>query len=172
MKYLNITIISCFLLFGTAFAQPDFKRPMPEEIVQTSKQNPAERFKQMPNRPSPEEFERRLNLTEEQKFFAKEQREKSIEKIKPILNEINNKKSEIEKLKSQNGSFEMITKKENEIQELRKQAHEIRKANMKAFEATLSESQLKELKLMKSEGRKEFEKHHKQILINKDGTRR
>jgi len=162
MKPNKFIILICFLFLGTAFAEPDFSHPMPEEVAQVHIQPSAgQQLKQTQHRPSPEEFERRLNLTDEQKAFAKKQRTESIEKIKPILEKIDNKKSEIENLKSQNASFELILKCENEIRELRKQAHEIRKSNMKAFEATLTETQLKELQKMKSEGRKEFEKYHK-----------
>lgn len=162
--YLTVTFMISFILGAAVFADPDFSRPMPEEVVQSQPKSHANKqFKQMPKRPSPEEFDRRLNLTDEQKAFAKAQREKSIEKIKPILNEIKVKKAKIETLSAQNAPVEEITALDNEVKELRKQAHEIRKANMKAFEATLTESQKKELQKMKNEGRKEFEKYHKQF---------
>lgn len=168
-KSLNIFIIavvSGFLMTGMAYAKPDFSRPMPEEVMHSRLQiSGVMNDNQMKKRPSPEEFERRLNLTEEQKAFAKEQRAKSIEKIKPILDEINLKKGQIEKIKEQENSSAEILKLENEIKELRKQAHVIRKENFQAFEATLSESQRKELQIMKKEGRKEFEKMRKMEKI-------
>jgi len=170
IKYLkNIMIIALltgFISTGMAYAKPDFSRPLPEEIMQPRPQIQGEQpGMQMPKRPSPEEFERRLNLTEEQKNFAKEQRLQSIEKIKPILDEINSKKTQMEKLSAQNAPSEEITALDNEIKDLRRKAHEIRKENFKAFEATLSESQRKELQIMKKEGRKEFEKTHKMNKI-------
>lgn len=159
--YLTVTFMISFMLSAAVFAEPDFSRPMAEEVAQSQLKPDNKQFKQMPKRPSPEEFDRRLNLTDEQKAFAKAQREKSIEKIKPIIDEIKAKKAKIETLTIQNAPAEEISALDNEVKELRKQAHEIRKANMKAFEATLTESQKKELQKMKNEGRKEFEKHHR-----------
>ncbi len=117
--------------------------------------------------PSREVFEARLNLTQEQKDIAKAQREKSIEKIKPIMEQIKSKKAEIQTVKmtkmAPRAIDERVTQLENEIRELRKQAHEIRRENMKAFEATLTEEQKKELQKMKEEGRKRFERERKKM---------
>lgn len=163
-----ITFLTSFVVTGMTYAEPDFSRPMPEEVMQSRPQMQGVRpAGQMHKHPSPEEFERRLNLTEEQKTFAKEQRERSIEKIKPILDEISTKKAQIDKIRNNENSSADVLKLENEIKGLRKQAHEIRKENFKAFEATLSESQRKELDIMKNEGRKEFEKMHKLDRMNK-----
>lgn len=111
--------------------------------------------------PSPEEFEQRLNLTEEQISIAKKQREEGIVKIKPIMDDIRNKRAELEKLKASGASNDEIIKLDNEIKNLHRQAHEIRRNNMKAFEATLSETQKKELQKMKDEGRKQFDNNKK-----------
>ena len=48
-----------------------------------------------------------------------------------------------------------------EIRALKRAAHELRMQNMKDFEGILTKKQLKELKKMKEEGRKKFEKQHK-----------
>lgn len=145
-------------------AEPDYSRPMPEEHGFVRPHHHGDKMKGH-RPPSPEEFEKRLNLTEEQKQIAKAQREKSIEKIKPIIEEINNKKAEIEKTKmsrmAQQAIDEKVAELQGEIRALRKKAHEIRKENMKAFEASLTEAQKKELQKMKEEGRKRFEERYK-----------
>ncbi len=167
-----MTIAGMALVLGLATAgicqaEPDFTRPMPEEHGFDRPLPPPHGQKMKGHRPpSHEEFEKRLNLTEEQKQIAKAQREASIEKIKPIMEQIKNKKAEIEMTKmsrmAQQAIDERVAELQGEIRELRKQAHEIRRENMKAFEATLTEDQKKELKKMKEEGRKHFEKMKKQ----------
>ena len=44
---------------------------------------------------------------------------------------------------------------------MKRSAHELRMQNMKEFEAILTSKQLKELKKMKEEGRKKFDKEFK-----------
>lgn len=170
LKILAILAIALVFNAATVQAEPDFSRPMPEEMVDGKFPPPppagADVKRHRP--PSPEEFEKRLNLTDEQKALAKQQRDASIEKIKPILGEIKTKKAQISEIEgktlmTKRTKDARIAKLRNEIRELRKQAHEIRKENMKAFEATLTEEQQKELQKMKEEGRKRFEemkKHH------------
>ncbi len=167
-KFLIITLLSLFVAgLGTNIcqAEPDYSRPMPEEHGFDRPHHPHGDKMKSHRPPSHEEFEKRLNLTEEQKALAKAQREASREKIKPIIEEINNKKSEIEKTKmsrmAQQAIDERVAELQAEIRTLRKKAHEIRKENMKAFEASLSEEQQKELKKMKEEGRKHFEEMKK-----------
>lgn len=114
------------------------------------------------------EFEQRLKLTDEQKAKAKELREQGFEKMKPVMEKIKEKRAEIETVKlsrisvqAQNEKIEQLKK---EIGALRNEMHRLRMENMKNFEALLTKSQLKELKKMKEEGRKkfdkEFKKHH------------
>ncbi|MCM1009248.1 MAG: Spy/CpxP family protein refolding chaperone [Fusobacterium sp.] len=170
-KFLIIAMLA-FVFAGTSAnicqAEPDFSRPMPEEHSFDHHRHPHGDKMKGHRPPSREDFEQRLNLTDEQKQIAKAQREKSIEKIKPILEEINNKKSEIEMTKmsrmAQQAIDEKVAELQGEIRALRKQAHEIRKENMKAFEASLSEAQRKELQKMKEEGRKRFEEQHKKPI--------
>ena len=164
LNYILVLLI-CFISAGVAYAEPNFSKHIPEAGMQNM-HRPANinMNMQMPRRPSPEEFERRLNLTEEQKAFAKEQRAQSIEKIKPILDEIKIKKEQLNQMKLQGVQTENTVKLENELKELRQQAHEVRKSNMKAFEATLTEEQRKEIQKMKNEGRKEFERNKKHSI--------
>ena len=112
-----------------------------------------------------QEFEKRLKLTDEQKIKAKEIQEKSREEMKPIMKQIRLKREEIRKIEN---SFNtdadkkaLIEPLRNDVRELNKKAHQMRVQNMKEFEGILTQKQLKELKKMKQEGRKKFEKNMK-----------
>lgn len=112
-----------------------------------------------------EAFENRLKLTDEQKAQAKEIRQKGIEQMKPIMEKIKEKHQEAEAVKRSRIAVEMQQEKlaqiHKEIRALKRQAHELRMQNMKEFESILTKKQQKELKKMKEEGRKNFEKRHK-----------
>ncbi len=185
LKYSIVGLAVIIGVFGSGFvmAQPDNKavgqngeKPAFAQQVRhddsmaglASRKGPRDFSAQNVRRgPSREVFEARLNLTQEQKDIAKAQREKSIEKIKPIMEQIKSKKAEIETVKmtkmAPKAIEERIAQLENEIRELHKQAHEIRRENMKAFEATLTEEQKKEMQRMKEEGRKRFEQERKRV---------
>ena len=111
------------------------------------------------------DFENRLKLTDEQKAQAKEIRQKGIEQMKPIMEKIKEKLAEAEAVKRSRMAVEMQQEKlaqiHKEIGAVKREAHELRMQNMKDFEAILTKKQLKELKKMKEEGRKNFEKRHK-----------
>lgn len=121
------------------------------------------------------EFEKRLKLTDEQKAKAKELRQKGFEEMKPVMDKIKEKRQEIEAVKlsrmavqAQNEKIEQL---KQEIGALKKEMHRIRMENMKKFEALLTKSQLKELKKMKEEGRKKFDKEFKKQHHPKFGPR-
>ena len=130
-------------------ASPEVKRPP---------KNPEFKKRQ-------EAFEKRLKLTDEQKAQAKELRQKAHEQMKPIMEKMKEKRQEIEAVKRSRMAVEMqqekIAELQKEIGALKRAAHELRMQNMKDFEAILTKKQLKELKKMKEEGRKNFEKNHK-----------
>lgn len=111
------------------------------------------------------DFEKRLKLTDEQKELAKQIRMKGHEEIKPIMDKIRELKLEKEAvLRSRMATAmqqEKIAEINGKIKELKKQAHELKLKNMKEFEAILTDKQKKELKKMKEEGRKKFEKAKK-----------
>lgn len=124
------------------------------------------------------EFEQRLKLTDEQKAKAKELREQGFEKIKPVMEKMKEKRAEIEAVKlsriSTEAQNEKIEQLKKEIGALKQEAHRLRMENMKAFESILTKSQLKELKKMKEEGRKKFDKEfkkHPQRHGHHDGPR-
>lgn len=160
----SLLIMGVALVVGIAnaevcFAKPyDYRHPIPEE--KGFKPPVYKNEKGLKQRqPSREDFEKRLNLTQEQKDIAKAQRAKSIEKIKPLIEQINAKKEEMAKVSPEKDA-ELYNKLEAEIRALRRQCHEVRKENMKAFEASLTDAQKKEMQKMKEEGRKRFEARH------------
>jgi hypothetical protein len=59
---------------------------------------------------------------------------------------------------------EKIVELRKECKELKHQAREIQIKNMKEFESILTDKQKKELKKIKEEGRKNFEKNHKKNI--------
>ena len=107
-------------------------------------------------------FKRRLGLTEAQKVKARELRMQGHAKLKPVLDEINNKKQEAKMVKLSRiavwAQEEELAKLDKEIAALEKKANEIRKANMKEFESILTKDQRKILKQMKKEGRQRYER--------------
>jgi len=156
---ISLLAISVVLPANIGFAEYDYRHPIPEEKGFKPPHSPKQMKKGQKRPPSREDFEKRLNLTQEQKDIAKAQREKSIEKIKPLIEQINAKKEEMAKL-SPEKDVDLYNKLDGEIKALRKQCHEIRKENMKAFEASLTDVQKKEMQKMKEEGRKRFEAKH------------
>jgi len=160
-------IIACALIVASTSAVfADEAKPVP---VKCNCQKPCNC--QRPPKKGPDfakrhaEFEQRLKLTDEQKTKAKELREQSFEKMKPIMEKMKEKRAEIEAVKlsrisvqAQNEKIEQLKK---EMDALKQEAHRLRMENMKNFEALLTKSQLKELKKMKEEGRKKFDKEFK-----------
>ncbi len=109
------------------------------------------------------EFEKRLKLTEEQKTKAEEIRKNGFEQMKPIMEKMKEKHLEAQKLRAEQNTQnqEKLMQLHKEIGALKKEAHEIRMKNMKEFESILTKKQQKELKKLKEEGRKKFEREHK-----------
>lgn len=111
------------------------------------------------------EFEKRLKLTDEQKAKAEAIRKKGHEQMKPLITKLHEKQGEIEGLKKskllERDKQAQIEQLQKEIGALKRGIHELRMRNMKEFESILTSKQLKELKKMKDEGRKKFEKEHK-----------
>jgi len=111
------------------------------------------------------DFEKKLNLTEEQKAQAKEIRQKGHEQMKPIFDKMTALKKEAKKVSSNTKlTEEQKAKKLAEIRksthELQKEARDIRIQNMQEFEAILTKKQKKTLEKMKKQGRKDFQKAH------------
>lgn len=121
------------------------------------------------------EFEKRLNLTEEQKNYIEINKEKDREKIKPIIKKIHKKRIDYMMLETNQEIDEeskIKQKKElkNEIKELKLQADNCRKENMKNFEAILTEEQKIEFEKIKAEQKQEMEKRRKEFLKQKNNN--
>ena len=121
------------------------------------------------------EFEKRLKLTDEQKAKAEAIRKKGMEQMKPLMVKLQEKKGEIEGIKQskllERDKQAQIEQLQKEIMALKRGMHELRMQNMKEFESLLTAKQLKELKKMKDEGRKKFEKEHKKCPCPPFGPR-
>ncbi len=121
------------------------------------------------------EFEKRLKLTDEQKAKAEAIRKKGMEQMKPLMVKLQEKKGEIEGIKQskllERDKQAQIEQLQKEIMALKRGMHELRMQNMKEFESLLTAKQLKELKKMKDEGRKKFEREHKKCPCPPFGPR-
>lgn len=121
------------------------------------------------------EFEKRLKLTDEQKAKAEAIRKKGMEQMKPLMVKLQEKKGQIEGIKQskllERDKQAQIEQLQKEITALKRGMHELRMQNMKEFESLLTAKQLKELKKMKDEGRKKFEKEHKKCPCPPFGPR-
>lgn len=157
----KLVILACTLcLMSTAvfaaennFPKPDHKNPpSKEEIMKIRKAREAA-------------FEQKLGLTEAQKAKAKELRIKGHKEMKPIIDEIKNKKKEAEMVKMSRIAGwvqeERLNALDKDIKNLEKKANAIRKKNMKEFESILTKDQKKILEEMKKEGRQKFEQGRK-----------
>lgn len=112
------------------------------------------------------DFDKRLNLTPEQKAKAKAIREKGHEEMKPVMDRIYEKKQQLNAVR--NNSKLSLQAKVDQTDLLRKQigalkryAHELQMRNMQEFESILTSKQLKTLNKMKQEGRKKFDNEFK-----------
>lgn len=169
-------LFSTLLMFGLALpvcAMDNDKPLAPPPFQGQNIENPHANFEKAPLskeeiEKKKEAFEKRLNLTDEQKLKAKELRELGREEMKPIFDAIKAKHEELTAIRNSKGSKEEAQKIHNELQELHKKAHELKMKNMKAFEAMLSKKQLKELEKMKEEGRKKFEQKNKNCKCGKE----
>jgi len=155
MKKLLITLGILGMTFTSVYAKDNFMPPPPD------RNNPNMRAEQQAREQA---FDKRLGLTEAQKAQSKEIRKKGFNKIKPVMDELNVKKMELEvaqssRFKSQQDN-EKIARLEREITTLERKAHAIRQENMKEFESILTEEQKTTLKQMKQEGRKNYQEKH------------
>lgn len=127
--------------------------PSKEEMIQKRKAREAA-------------FEQKLGLTEAQKLKAKELRKKGHQEMRPVMEQIFQKKKEAEMVKLSRIAVQAQEEKlaviDKEIQELENQANYLRKKNMKEFESILTRDQKKILKQMKKEGRQRFEQRKHQ----------
>jgi len=103
-------------------------------------------------------LKQQLNLTEEQDVKAKQLREQSREKIKPVFEQIKAEKAKMKELREQNAGKEELAKQREKIADLMKQTKEIHKQNLVNFEEILTPEQktkFQEIKAKKMEKIKE-----------------
>lgn len=166
-KFLIMTCAIC-VMAGAANAANDtavkvekFQRPQIE-----GKAPSAEQMQKI-RRAHENAFEQKLGLTEVQKLKARELRKSGHAKMEPVIKDIKAKKQEAEMVRNSKltveAQEEKLTVIDKDLAELQKKAAEIRKQNMKDFEAILTKDQKKTLKNMKKEGRKNFDKHRKEL---------
>ena len=108
------------------------------------------------------EFEKRLNLTEEQKLQIEKNKQKDKEKIKPLFEEMKVKRGELRSIRLNPSLSELEKSKksaviEKELIDLRVKADELRVNNMKNFENILTKEQKMEFAKIKEEQKKEME---------------
>ena len=112
------------------------------------------------------EFDKKLNLSEEQKAKAEAIRKQGHEEMKPIAQAMKQKHDTINEIRkndalTQGEARAKIEPLKKELGELHKKAADLRKKNMQEFESILTEKQKNTLEKMKQEGRKEFGKNQR-----------
>lgn len=111
------------------------------------------------------EFEQKLGLTDAQKTQAAELRKQGFAKMKPVMDQMKQKRLEAREIKQSGLSTQAQEEKligiDKELQELEKQAAVIKRQNMKDFESILTKEQKDTLKNMKKEGREKFERERR-----------
>ena len=112
------------------------------------------------------EFEKRLNLTEEQKSQIEKNKQKDKEKMKPIFDEMKSKRAEIMSIHKNNKltdseKVKKVAELEKDIIDLRVKADELRRENMKNFENVLTKEQLAEFTKIKEEQKRDMERKFK-----------
>jgi len=111
------------------------------------------------------DLDKQLNLTEEQKLKAKENRMEGHKQIRPLVDRLKSKQEQKRVLLNsqinQKEQIEMIDTLNNEINELKRQIHDVRVTNMKEFESILTSKQKATLDKIKMESRKNFHKNHR-----------
>jgi len=158
MKKLAIMLCAMCIMAGATYAAD-------EQQIPNKKMPPNKEQMEKVRKAHEAAFEQKLGLTETQKLKAREMRKSGFEKIKPIVDQIKDKKQEAKAIRNSKLTVEEQEKRltviDKELAELHKQAATIRKQNMKDFETILTKDQKKTLKQMKKEGRAKFEHDRK-----------
>ncbi len=118
------------------------------------------------------EFEKRLNLTEEQKQQIDKNKQKDREKMKPIFEKMAENKAKIreihqDKTLSPEDKVKKSAQYEKNLIDLKVKANELRKENMKSFENILTSEQKEEFSKIREEQKQEMEKRRKEHYKSK-----
>lgn len=104
------------------------------------------------------DFNKRLNLTEEQKEQIKKNREADRVKMEPLMKQIKEKEdAKREIFKKYEETDAQLIKLNKEIKALKAERRKIMEENRKAFEAMLTKDQKAELEKIKEEHKKRFD---------------
>lgn len=122
------------------------------------------------------EFEKRLNLTDEQKKKIENNKKKDREKMKPIMDKIHANKVKMNEIRNNESlspeqKDKELAKTEKEMIDLRVKANELRKQNMESFEKILTPEQKTEFAKIKEEQKQMMEKRKKDFKDGKRGFR-
>ena len=120
------------------------------------------------------EFEKRLNLTDEQKAQIEKNKQNDREKMKPIMQKMHEKRTEIMGIKTDpalapHEKVEKTAPLEKDLIDLKLKANELRKKNMEAFEKLLTAEQKAEFEKIKEEQKQEMEKRRQHFKGLKKG---
>lgn len=149
-------------LFGIAVLSSASGFAYAEEFPHPDKFSP-EMKAQMEQRKA--EFEKRLNLTQDQKDKMKAMHEASRAKIKPIFESLKTEREKLNQLKScTTASKQEIKTQEEKVCSIRKEIRAIRKANFEQIQAILTPEQQKEFNKM----HEEHKKHRKNKKFGED----
>lgn len=163
-KLLVLTAILAMTVSAQAFAA-DENTTVTQKTAKQQCTSCPKKMHRPPMAPGKVDFDKKLKLTDEQKAKAKEIHQKGFEEIKPIAEKLSLKREEIAAVKrsqiSPEEQAQKIVQLRKECKELKHQMREIQMKNMKEFEAILTDKQKAELKKIKEEGRKKFERAHK-----------
>lgn len=154
MKKLLVLMMAVYLSSVCVQAKPQCKPNMPP--IPPQKMTKVEREQRVAA------FEKRLELTDEQKQQAKELRMQGHEKMEPVIKQLKSREEEVRMIKNSKlapaAQEEKLKNLYSDIKSLRKEAHDIRIENMKDFEEILTSEQKKTLKEMRQEGKREYKK--------------
>lgn len=120
------------------------------------------------------EFEKRLNLTDEQKAQIEKNKQNDKEKMKPIMQKMHEKRTEIMGIKTNpnldpHEKVEKTAPLEKDLIDLKLKANDLRKKNMEAFEKLLTSEQKAEFEKIKEEQKQEMEKRRQHFKGFKKG---
>lgn len=146
--------------------KPDFKPPHPNFHKRGPHHGPSKEEMQAKKL----EFEKRLNLTEEQKQQIAENQKQDIEKMKPVFEEMKAKRHAMRTIDfdatlSAEQKQEKKEELRTEIKTLKETADNYRAENMKKFESILDDKQKKEFKKIQEEQKKEMEKRREEYHL-------
>ncbi len=109
------------------------------------------------------EFDKRLNLSSEQKDKMKAIHEASKAKIIPVFEKVKFEKAKLKQLKQSGASQQELQAQHAKVRTLREQIKTLRQEDFQQVQAILTADQQKEFNKMHEEHKKEFKKHRNEM---------